>query len=80
MAKRMAAVLAGIVKIDVDPLLYSLDPPRKHQTASEALRGDWERVGGDLWKGVAGEEADQEARGLQIAPTEEDSTSATSGR
>lgn len=79
MAKRVAAVLAGMVNIDVDPLLYFLDPQMKRQTASEALRADWERVGSDLWKGVAREEADQEAKGLGIAPTEGDATSAQPG-
>lgn len=79
MAKRVAAFLAGMVNLDVDPLLYFLDPQMKRQTASEALRADWERVGSDLWKGVAREEADQEARGLGIAPTEEDATSAPPG-
>ena len=68
-----------MVNIDVDPLLYFLDPQMKRQTASEALRADWERVGGDLWKGVASEKADQKARGLGSAPTEKDATSATPG-
>ena len=76
MAKRVAAVLAGILKLDVDPLLYFLDPPMEIPTGSEALRGDWERVGEDLWKGVAIERAYQEAKGLHVAPAEEGSASA----
>ena len=77
MAKRVASVLAGMVNLNVDPLLYSLAPRMKRQTAREALRADWERVGEDLWKGVASEKADQEARGLGIAPADEDASSAT---
>lgn len=74
MAKKVAAVLAGMVNMDVDPLFYFLNSQIKHQTALEALRADWERVGEDLWKGVASEQAEQEARGLFVAPTEEKST------
>ena len=63
MAKKVAAVLAGMMDLNVDPLLYSLGSQMKHQTALDALRGDWERVGGDLWKGVESEKAEHEARG-----------------
>ena len=74
MAKKVAAVLAGMVNIEVDPLLYFLNSRIKRQTAFEALQADWERVGEDLWKGVACEKADQEARGLFVVPAEEEST------
>ena len=77
MAKKVAAVLAGMMDLNVDPLLYSLGSQMKHQTALDALRGDWERVGGDLWKGVESEKAEHEARGLFVAvwsSTEEEST------
>ena len=74
MAKKVAAVLAGMMDLNVDPLLYSLGSQMKHQTALDALRGDWERVGGDLWKGVESEKAEHEARGLSVASTEEEST------
>jgi len=78
--KRVAEILATMAQLDVDPLLYFHDPPKKHQTASEALRSDWDRVGRDLWKGVASERSDQEARGLGLAPDEEARNPATSRR
>lgn len=65
MAKKVAAVLAGMVDIAMDPFLYSHGSRRERHTALEALHGDWERIGRDLWRGVESEKAAQEARGLR---------------
>ena len=70
MAKKVAAVLAGMVDVAMDPFLYSLGSRRERQTALEALQGDWERIGKDLWRGVESEKAAQEARGLRGPQTE----------
>ena len=70
MIRKVAAVLAGMVDIAVDPLPYSVGSRRERPTALEALRGDWERVGKDLWTAMEKERAAQEARGLGGPQTE----------